>query len=305
MTVWGMINGSAIGESTPTQVRPEGLVELVRPLSSGALDFKKSSRVHWSEDASRTLTRALVGQVAAKYKKRKLNHPPPLTAKSSNGNNDEGGNEDADVSALEDIDWEAVAHEVGNGASKDDCCREFLRMPIDVDVNVNVDPASSSSSSCVPVQKSNGDAAAMEIDNQAAPVSVTEPTNGKEQPQKRTSAVLNSTREDVIRELMQGVRPEVIQAAANAAFRATDDIKEAQKATSLAVIANNAMESVKEDEATVDDLMYEVLNQRMRKLERRADFLDDAEGMLEAERVALELERRDLYAMRCRHWLGD
>jgi len=41
------------------------------------------------------------------------------------------------------------------------------------------------------------------------------------------------------------------------------------------------MESTKEEEATVDDVMYKMLNQRTRKMERRADFLDDAEGCLE------------------------
>jgi SWI/SNF related-matrix-associated actin-dependent regulator of chromatin subfamily C len=33
-------------------------------------------------------------------------------------------------------------------------------------------------------------------------------------------------------------------------------------------------------------------------------MLDDVEGILEAEKVALELERRDLYTARCRHWFG-
>jgi len=298
MTVWGMINGSAIGESTPTQVRPGALVELVQPL---CLDHLKKAdiKVEWSKDASSRLTRAVVGQVTGK-KKRKLN-----PSSSNNGN-------DADMTAVEEIDWDAVATEVGNGASSDDCCREFLRMPIEVDDEINDSSSktlNSSHNDDLPPPasvKSNGDA--MDVDD-AKPRPTTVTSNGKvEQARTKSQAGLkhiNSTREDVIRELMQGVRPEVIQAAANAAFKATDDVKEAQKATLLAVIANNAMESAKEEEATVDDLMYEVLNQRMRKLERRADFLDDAEGMLEAERVALELERRDLYAMRCRHWLGD
>ena len=33
-------------------------------------------------------------------------------------------------------------------------------------------------------------------------------------------------------------------------------------------------------------------------------MMDDVEGILEAERVALEMERRDLYTARCRHWFG-
>jgi SWI/SNF related-matrix-associated actin-dependent regulator of chromatin subfamily C len=46
------------------------------------------------------------------------------------------------------------------------------------------------------------------------------------------------------------------------------------------------------------------VNQRMEKLENRMALLDDIEGIIEAEKVALELERRDLYTARCRHWFG-
>jgi SWI/SNF related-matrix-associated actin-dependent regulator of chromatin subfamily C len=42
----------------------------------------------------------------------------------------------------------------------------------------------------------------------------------------------------------------------------------------------------------------------MKKLENRMAMMDDVEGMLEAEKTALELERRDLYTARCKHWFG-
>ena len=42
----------------------------------------------------------------------------------------------------------------------------------------------------------------------------------------------------------------------------------------------------------------------MAKLENKLSLLEDVEGILDAERIAIELERRDLYTTRCHHWFA-
>ena len=115
-----------------------------------------------------------------------------------------------------------------------------------------------------------------------------------------------STRHDnSIHELMQGVHPEVIKAAFQGAMRASNDVDEARKAATLAIMATTSTKKAKVEDESIEGLMSEILNYKMIKLESKMNDLDDVEGMLDAERVALELERRDLYAMRCRYWLGE
>lgn len=111
-------------------------------------------------------------------------------------------------------------------------------------------------------------------------------------------------REGIIRDLMEGVQPEVVQAATKAALTASGELQSAQKAALLGVIAAKAEERARGEEANINRLLLEILDQRMQKMESRVGLLDDVEAMLEAERVALELERRDLYTARCRHWFG-
>jgi len=70
------------------------------------------------------------------------------------------------------------------------------------------------------------------------------------------------------------------------------------------LVAHEAIRTAQAHEETVSRLLSEIIDQRMKKLECRMALMDDLEGMLEAERVALELERRDLYTTRCRDWFG-
>ena len=58
-------------------------------------------------------------------------------------------------------------------------------------------------------------------------------------------------------------------------------------------------------EDNLSSILSQLVNKRMEKLENRMAMIDDIEGILDAEKVALELERRDLYTARCRHWYGD
>ncbi|KAL7545284.1 hypothetical protein ACHAWF_008637 [Thalassiosira exigua] len=105
--------------------------------------------------------------------------------------------------------------------------------------------------------------------------------------------------------LLGGVRQEVLGAAIEASLRATRDISEARKASLVAAVAGAAAERGASAEAEAELTMINIVDQRLRRLENRAALLDDVEALLEAERVALELERRDLYTSRCRHWFGD
>jgi len=112
-----------------------------------------------------------------------------------------------------------------------------------------------------------------------------------------------------LRDLMDQVNPRVLNAALSAALETASDSKtshsEAQKAAVLAGVASRALESAQESEKSVDTLLLDILNARMEKVENRLGLIDDVEKMVEVERVALELERRDLFIRRGRYWLGD
>eukprot|EP00566_Odontella_aurita_P004129 CAMPEP_0113561844 /NCGR_PEP_ID=MMETSP0015_2-20120614/20199_1 /TAXON_ID=2838 /ORGANISM="Odontella" /LENGTH=1172 /DNA_ID=CAMNT_0000463679 /DNA_START=107 /DNA_END=3625 /DNA_ORIENTATION=+ /assembly_acc=CAM_ASM_000160 len=173
------------------------------------------------------------------------------------------------------VDWAAVAAEVGQGATPADCQGEFLSLPLNhSEDDVTVDDIDSSD---------NG---------------------GEEDTGRKRCRVLG--RREVLCELLDGACPNVIAAATNAALdaAANGSTSEAQKAAVLGTVGAEAMIEAKDEEDAIERLLMEILDQRMVRLENRVALLDDMEGMLEAERVALELERRDLYTARCRHWFS-
>ena len=96
--------------------------------------------------------------------------------------------------------------------------------------------------------------------------------------------------------------PAVIHAAIEAACRSKRDPTEIQQAAMSGVLAAQALQDAQQHEDSVANILKEILDVRLQKLENRMALMDDLEGLLEAERVALELERRDLYTSRCRHW---
>ena len=120
-----------------------------------------------------------------------------------------------------------------------------------------------------------------------------------------SSALLSSSTETVIAELVDDVDPEVIKAAVDAALLKTQDQTEARKAGVLDVMASKVLDKAVEEEVSIESLLVEIVNHRMKKIEKRLSLVNDVDAMLDAQRVALELERRDLFAARCRHWLGD
>lgn len=162
------------------------------------------------------------------------------------------------------IDWEAVAASVGSGVTASDCERQFLTMPI---------------------SSSTKDG------------SVTPDT-------AETTVVVDAhdaRKQELLADLVRHVDPVVMRAVTNAAFRVTNDIAQAQQGGMIGLLAQEAADQVRVQEHNVARVMAEIVDLRMQKLEQRLSGLDEVEGMLEAERVALELERRDLYTARCRH----
>jgi RSC chromatin remodeling complex subunit RSC8 len=165
-----------------------------------------------------------------------------------------------------EIDWDAVSKEVGNGATPEECYKIFLATDFS--------------------HIGDGD-------------------NDKKLPPEESNNQKSLAKDDFILELIDGIQPNVAKAAIHAALNACDgDVNAAQNASVVGIIASKAAQRAREEESTTMRILEEILDLRMAKLENRLSLLDDLEGMLDAERMALELERRDLYTRRCRHWFN-
>ena len=64
------------------------------------------------------------------------------------------------------------------------------------------------------------------------------------------------------------------------------------KASFIAALASTASEKGTQADSEIENTLMDIVDQRLQRLENRVALLDDVEAMLEAERVALELERR-------------
>jgi SWI/SNF related-matrix-associated actin-dependent regulator of chromatin subfamily C len=179
------------------------------------------------------------------------------------------------------IDWEHIALHVGHGATSEECERTFLSMPLT-------------------------DTSAMSTERSITP-------DGSHDAQKVAAAVADGPseqskeiiRQEVIRDLIEKTDPDVIRKVTEAAMQATDsNLKQAQSVALLGLVASRAVEEARTQENALASVLSQLVNQRMEKLENRMVMMDDIEGILEAEKLALELERRDLYTARCRHWFG-
>ncbi len=175
------------------------------------------------------------------------------------------------------IDWEKISLQVGHGATPSDCERNFLSMPINVE---------------------QSSVTAGTTDRSITPEISHETLN---QPTK------DALRQEFFRELVDSANPAVVCRATEAALEAINGsgkLKEAQSGALLGLVASRAMEEAKKTENQLESILSQLLDQRMKKLENRMVMMDDVESILEAEKMALELERRDLYTARCRHWFG-
>ena len=123
------------------------------------------------------------------------------------------------------------------------------------------------------------------------------------------ASTLTRSKKEIEQEFVQGlvdsVDPEVLQKVLSAAMEATGgDAAAAQSAAVLGLQLPQFIAKARNYEIDVASKLSRLVDLRMQKLENRMTMLDDVEGILEAEKMALELERRDLYTARCRHWFG-
>ena len=175
------------------------------------------------------------------------------------------------------MDWNAVAKRVGNGAQAQDCQVEFLALPLESRATAHREERS-----ITPDVMSDSDVMA------------------------RKDPSRDDTMTALIESLVSSVKPSVVAAAAAAALEASssEDLLGAQQGAVVALMVTKAAERAREEEVGLRRALEELHEQRLQKLENRSALMDDIECILEAERVALELERRDLYTARCRHWFG-
>lgn len=122
---------------------------------------------------------------------------------------------------------------------------------------------------------------------------------------KLAAGALPSNKNRSLSQFLDGVRPEVLKAAVEASLQFTNDITKVRKASIVAVLTSSAAQKGAQIESEIETTLMDIVDQRLQRLENRVAILDDVEALLEAERVSLELERRDMYTTRCRHWFGD
>lgn len=112
--------------------------------------------------------------------------------------------------------------------------------------------------------------------------------------------------EKILSRLIESTPSHLVQASIQAVLSVSESTIDAPEhipeASLVGVIASHANELAQSRERDLSSLLGHMLDVRMQKLENRLSILDDVEGLLEAERIALNLERRDLYTARCRYW---
>lgn len=170
------------------------------------------------------------------------------------------------------LDWESIAEQVGMSANQ--CEQRFLTLP--------------SSAFAAPAGSVTPDVTTSEKDD----------THNETDDQNKTSTP------SLVQDLVTGVDPSVVHAVVEAALQQTSNLADAQKAALAGLQLTDVAKQAQTAQGALAQVVSHTVDLRMQKLEHRLALLDDVEGLLEAERVALELERRDLYTARCRHWFG-
>lgn len=166
------------------------------------------------------------------------------------------------------IDWQVVADQIGDGATALDCQKGFLGM----------------------------DLGALQPSTTTTERSITPDPDGSEKPASADGRM--------IAQILESTDDKVLAQALETALKQSDDLSQARDATVAAALVSKATEKARTAEQALGLVLAELNEKRMRRLEKRIELLNDIEGMMEAERMALELERRDLYTARCRHWFG-
>jgi len=188
------------------------------------------------------------------------------------------------------IDWEEIAETVGHGTSPEDCQRNFMMAPL--------------KQAAETAQKSGK----IQAERPITPDASTETDASKKTEGGAASTAARSKKEieeEFVQGLVDNADPEVLQKVLSAAMEATEgDVAAAQSAAVLGLQLPQFIAKARNYEIDVAAKLSRLVDLRMQKLENRMTMLDDVEGILEAEKMALELERRDLYTARCRHWFG-
>lgn len=164
------------------------------------------------------------------------------------------------------IDWQNVADEIGDDVSASDCRNEFL--------STNFDEARSFPTG----------------DPSVNPVSSTNSSEG--------------IAASELKQILSNVDESILQTTIDAALSQSQSLEQARQASVAAVLASAAAKKGQAEELALSQILAQLNEKRMQRLEKRIELLDDIEGMMEAERMALELERRDFYTARCRQWFG-
>ncbi|GAX10410.1 SWI/SNF related-matrix-associated actin-dependent regulator of chromatin subfamily C [Fistulifera solaris] len=171
------------------------------------------------------------------------------------------------------INWENISKLVGQGKKPAECEQQFLSMHIpeetvDVSLERSITP---------------------------------DATTMKER--SLDTDLDTATLSKILQQLVEKTDSNVLHSVTTAALISTrNNLSRTQQAVAVGLAVSHAEKTAEEQEARVGAILSQVVELRMQKLENRLALLDDVEGMLEAERAALELERRDLYTARCRHW---
>jgi hypothetical protein len=184
------------------------------------------------------------------------------------------------------IDWEEVASQVGHGASAEDCQQNFMMATLK-----DEPPAPSTERPITPDtsrETSKAEANTSSSSNEHSPYLT------KEAMQK-----------EFVRDLVERSDPETLREVFDAAMKSSGcNLCESQAASILGLQLTRTVEEARGYEVDLASRLSRLVDLRMQKLENRMAMMDDIEAILEAEKVALELERRDLYTARCRHWFG-
>jgi hypothetical protein len=184
------------------------------------------------------------------------------------------------------IDWDDVALSVGNNVTASECERQFLTMSI------------------VPQETKQ--------DESVTPDGLSVAADDIQHSDNNIGSFHSKVKQELLSDIVNSVDSAVIHSVLNAALSSvsnttssnSNNLQHAQNASLFGLMVHNVAEGVQLKEQQILTIMSEMIDLRMKKLESRLQLLDDVEDMLEAERVALELERRDLYTARCRHWFG-
>ena len=136
-------------------------------------------------------------------------------------------------------------------------------------------------------------------------VFVQPPNNGPVPIPPSTDSSVTQSQDTLFSSLIDSVQPDVLKQVIDTALNSTQNIDEARKAAFIGAVATVAAKRGQEEETQIQATLMDIVDQRVQRLENRIAMIDDVEALLEAERVSLELERRDMYTTRCRQWFGD